>query len=69
MCEQGLHSKRQGVKVLHVIVVALGTECHLLIIVDIFIIETAKTGTISIGWRFRFTVFLEQVKALIYEAS
>lgn len=69
MCEQGLHTNGQGVKVLHVIVVALGTECHLLISVDISIIETAKTGTINISWGFRLAVFLDQVKALIHEAS
>lgn len=69
MCEQGLHTKGQGAIVLHVIVVALGTECHLLISVDIPITETAKTGAISISWAFGFTDFLEQVKALIHEAS
>lgn len=69
MWEQGLHTKEQGIKGLHVIVVALGTECHLLISVDISIIETAKTGAINISWGFRLTDFLEQVKALIHEAS
>lgn len=62
MCEQGLHTKGQGAIVLHVIVVALGTECHLLISVDIPITETAKTGAILLVGRLDLLISWNRLK-------
>lgn len=52
-------SKGQEVLVVHVIVVALGTESNILISVDISIIETAEKGTVKISQGFRFPDLLE----------